>query len=178
MFKKIDKWKVFYALVFVTGLILMVLGIRIYRVTVISNLIPISIILSVGTVTYMAGKKHYHKHNKGYGIFFGLLQNTCSWGFISCYLFMASNYYLADNEDRNLKFEIKSKSSMSGSKRRRNERKPLVTIDYFGFEKELVFRYTDTKKVENADEVSVSVDKGFFGFDVLDHYETVDKTEW
>ena len=66
---------------------------------------------------------------------------------------------------------------MPGPRRGRDERKPLVTIDYFGFEKELVFRYKDTKKVENADEVSLKVDEGFFGFDVLDHYETVDKTE-
>ena len=36
MFKKVDKWKVFYALVFVTGLTLMILEIGIYRVTVIS----------------------------------------------------------------------------------------------------------------------------------------------
>lgn len=177
MFNKIDKWKVFYALVFITGLILMVFEVGLYRVTVISKFIPISIILSIGTVTYIASKKHYHKHNKGYGIFFGLLQNTCSWGFISCYLFMATNYYLADNEHRNLKFKIKSKGSMTGSKISRNKWKPLVTIDYFGFDKELVFRYTDTKKVENADEVIVIVEKGFFGFDVLDHYEAVEKTE-
>lgn len=177
MFKKIDKWKVFYALIFITGLILMVFEVKLYRVTVISKLVPISIILSIGTVTYIASKKHYHKHNKGYGILFGLLQNTCSWGFISCYLFMATNYYLADNEQRNLKFKIKSKGSMTGSKISRNKWKPLVEIDYFGFDKELVFRHTDTKKVENADEVIVVVEKGFFGFDVLDYYAAVEKTE-
>jgi hypothetical protein len=49
-----------------------------------------------------------------------------------------------------------------------------VTIDYFGLQKELVFRYEDTEKVENADEVSLTVKNGFFGFDILDHYEPVD----
>ena len=39
---------------------------------------------------------------------------------------------------------------MSGSKGHRNERKSLVRIDYFNFEKELVFRFEDTDKVNEA----------------------------
>lgn len=175
MLNRIHNWKVFYGLIFIAGVILMVFGVGIYRLTIISNLIPISIILSVGTASYILSRKHYHKHNKGYGVFFGLLQNICSWGFIVCYLFMATNYYMADNEPRNLKFKIKSKSSMSGPKRKRKEKKPLVTIDYFGFEKELVFKYEDTKSVESAEEVSLTVNNGLFGFDILDHYEVVEK---
>ena len=177
MSSKAAKWKILYGAVFITGAILMIFEVGIYRKTVISNLIPISIILFVGTVTYIAGRNHYHKHNKGYGVFFGLMQNTCSWGFICCYLFMATNYYLANNKQRDLKFEIKSKSSMTGSKGQRDRRKPLVTIDYFGIEKELVFQYEDTEKIKEADEVIVRVKKGFFGFDVFDQYDAVDKVK-
>lgn len=91
---------------------------------------------------------------------------------------MATNYYLADNENRTLKFRIKSKSSMTGPKRRRDERKPLATIDYFGFEKELVFQYRDTEKVKNADEITLTIRKGLLGYDILGHYDTVDEGHW
>jgi len=57
---------------------------------------------------------------------------------------------------------------MSGTKGHRDERQPLVTIDYFSFEKELVFRFVDTDKVNRADSVTVVVRKGGLGFDILD----------
>lgn len=174
MTRKISKWTIFYASVSIVGLILMAFEVRIYRLTLINTLIPISIFLFVGIGAYIVSKKHYNRHNMLSGPLSGLLQNICSWGFISCYLFMATNYYLADNETRDLKLKIESKSSMSGSKGNRTKRKPLVTIDYFGLQKELVFRYEDTEKVENADEVSLTVKSGFFGFDILDHYEPID----
>ena len=60
---------------------------------------------------------------------------------------------------------------MSGPKGHREERQPLVTIDYFSFEKELVFRYVDTDKVNRADSVTVVVRKGGLGFDILDNYD-------
>lgn len=60
---------------------------------------------------------------------------------------------------------------MSGSRHHRDERKPLVTIDYFNFEKELAFRHADTEKVKNADSVIVSIRKGKLGFDILEDYD-------
>lgn len=151
----------------------MAFEVRIYRLTIINILVPISIILLVGIGAYFVSKNHYNKHNILSGTLSGLLQNICSWGFISCYLFMATNYYLADSETRDLKLKIESKSSMSGPKGKRAKRKPLVTIDYFGLQKELVFSYKDTEKVENADEVILIVKNGFLGFDILDQYEPV-----
>src|SRR6478736_6476789 len=171
--KQVDKWKIFYYVTFLTGITLLVLEIFIYRVTIIRTTIPISIILSVGVLTFLFNKNHYNKTYNIRGVFFPLMQNIVSWGFIACYLFMATNYYLADNELKDLKFEIKSKSSMPGPKRRRDERKPLVTIDYFGFKKELVFSYEDTERIENADKVNLTVRKGLLGFDILDHYDAV-----
>ena len=84
---------------------------------------------------------------------------------------MAVNYYLADKTITEYKFEIKEKSSMPGFKGHRNERKPLVRIDYSNIEKELVFRYVDTEKVNKADRVTVMVRKGGLGFDILDDYD-------
>jgi hypothetical protein len=84
---------------------------------------------------------------------------------------MTSNYYLADKLTTEYKFEIKEKTSMSGSKGHSDERKPLVRIDYFEFEKELIFSYSDTEKVSNADSVKVTVRKGAFGFEILEDFD-------
>ena len=84
---------------------------------------------------------------------------------------MAVNYYLADKKITEYKFKIKEKSSMPGYEGHRNERKPLVRIDYSNIEKELVFRYVDTEKVNKADRVTVMVRKGGLGFDILDDYD-------
>jgi hypothetical protein len=167
-------WKIFYCLAFITGAILSIFEVYLYRLTIISVTIPVSIILTVGVSTFLFGRSHYKRNFNTRGIFFPLFQNIISWGFISCYIFMAVNYYGADSEVRRIEFEIKSKSSMPGSKGNRDKRSPLVTINYFGMDKELVFKYVDTKRVHAATKVTVTVKRGLFGFDVLDHCDVVD----
>jgi hypothetical protein len=175
--EKYSKWKKYYFLSFMIGLVLAIYEISLFRRTVIQLWIPLIITLTIGTIAFVINRKHFNLTNNSKGWFFPLFQNIVSWGFISVYLFSATNYYLADNEVKNLEFDIKSKSSMIGSKGNRDARKPLVTIDYFGFKKELVFTYEDTKKVESASKVSLTVRKGFFGFDILDHFDTVDNSK-
>jgi len=164
-------WKGIYTVTGFLGLVLILFEIFIYRQTIIDTYIPISIIIVVGFLSFFFNRQHYKRTYLLTGNFFPLMQNLISWGFISSYIFMATNYYLADKTKTEYRFEIKEKSSMSGSKGHRKERKPLVTIDYFKFEKELVFRYADTDKVNKADSVMVTVRKGGLGFDILDDYD-------
>jgi hypothetical protein len=156
------------------GAILSVFEIYLYRLTIISVTIPISIILIVGLITFLLSRSHYKRNFNTRGIFFPLFQNIISWGFISCFVFMAVNYYGAEPEVRRIEFDIKSKSSMPGSKGNRDKRSPLVTINYFGVDKELVFKYVETKRVDAARKVTVTVKRGLLGFDVVDHYDVVD----
>ncbi len=169
-----DRWKVFYIITFLTGIILMVFEIHIYRLTIINAIIPTSVILTVGTIAFTINWSNSRTAFNAKGIFSALTQNMGSWGFIACYLFMATNYHFANNELKDLSFVIESKSSMTGPKGRRNERKPLVIIDYYGFKKELVFSFNDTKRVEKADKVNVTVRKGLLGFDILEHYDVIE----
>lgn len=171
-------WKVFYTLTLFLGLILMLFEVLIYRKTIIETYIPISIILVVGFLAFYFNKQHYRKTYSIEGNFYPIMQNLISWGFISCYIFMATNYYLAENGTTNYRFKIKEKSSMPGPKRHRSEREPLVRIDYFGFEKELVFDFSDTEKVNSADSVKVSVKKGGLGFDILESYEVFNNKQY
>jgi hypothetical protein len=172
--KKYTKWQKFYFISFITGLVLMIFEINLFRRTIIHLWIPVAIILTVGIISFLFNRTHFNLTTHSNGWFFPLLQNIASWGFISCYFFMAMNYYFAKVEQHKATFEIKSKSSMPGSRGHRNKRKPLVTIDYFGFEKELVFTYKDTEKVANATMVMLISRKGLLGFDILESYETVD----
>ena len=84
---------------------------------------------------------------------------------------MATNYYLSNKITKEYKTIIKEKSSMPGPKGNRSEREPLVRFDYFDFEKELVFKFRDTEKVNSADSVKIIIKKGRIGFDVLESYD-------
>lgn len=176
--EKYAKWKKYYFMSFMTGLILIIFEIFLFRKTIIQLWIPITVILTIGIISFLLNRTHFNLTNNSKGWIFPLMQNIVSWGFISCYIFMAMNYYFADRERHKSSFEIKSKSSMPGPRGYRNERKPLVTIDYFGFEKVLVFDYTDTEKVDKATNVTLSTRKGLLGFDILEHYDTVDESNW
>ena len=170
-------WKLGYFLSFLVGIVLMYFEIGIYRVTMIRIEIPIAILLFVGLTAFIIGRSHYKKNYSVHGIFFPLMQSIVSCGFTACYLFMAANYYLADKEVRDSSFQIESKSSMPGPKGKRDKSEPLVIIDYLGLKKELVFKFMDTERVENADRVNVVVRKGLLGFDILDYYDVVASEE-
>ncbi|MBI3220091.1 MAG: hypothetical protein HYZ44_11305 [Bacteroidetes bacterium] len=176
--EKYAKWKKYYFITLITGLILIILEINLYRKTIIPLWIPLTVIFTIGVISFFINRTHYNLTNNTKGWFFPLLQNIISWGFISCYLFIAMNYYFAEEKQHQSIFEIKSKSSMPGSRGHRNARKPLVTIDYFGFEKELVFTNKDTKKVDKATQVKLVTKKGLLGFVILEHFETVGDHNW
>jgi hypothetical protein len=55
-YPEMNKWKIFYCLSLFTGIGLMVLEIGIYRVTIIQTMIPISITLVVGSLSFFFNK--------------------------------------------------------------------------------------------------------------------------
>lgn len=163
-------WKIFYGSILFLGLILIICEISIYRKTLIPLYIPLSILLTVGIVTYFLSRKHYKTIYSSPSNFVLIAQNMLSWGCIACYVFMASNYYLAEKQTTKYTFVIQKKSSLPGTKYNREKRQPLATINYFGFEKELVFAYSDTHKFNSSKKIKVVVKKGSLGFDILDNY--------
>ncbi|ALJ00742.1 hypothetical protein [Rufibacter tibetensis] len=162
-------WKWFFGVTIFTGMILMVLQIDIYRSTIIDSTIPLSIILGVGVLTYLLLQRKYKEVYNVRGFFYPLMQSLLSFGFIACYIFMAGNFYLAGRDSKQFTFPIKEKSSMPGTSNK-SKRMPLVRFDYFGEEKELVFGYSSTAKVEESDFVTLTIKKGAFGFMVLESY--------
>lgn len=152
---------------FLAGLILLVFEISIYRSTIISVYIPLSIIIGIGLLLHILTFrkiKYLYPETKHYQYFTYCL---FSGGAFACYLFMAANYYILDSDIKYYSFTIKEKSSMPGGKGHRDERQPLVRVDWMETEKEFVFAYSDRFKVEQAKSIIISVRKGLFGYDVV-----------
>ncbi|MBN2395039.1 MAG: hypothetical protein JXC36_01090 [Candidatus Atribacteria bacterium] len=167
--KKLDA---LITILFFVGLILLFWEVFIYRRTIIELKIPLLIWLTPGvfltpllydTFNKIDGMKaHWTLH---------YVAHTCMTGAFLLFGFMASNYYFADNHTVDKRFEIIKKGSLPGSKGHRDEREPYVEIDYNGFEKQIVFQYSDTEKINSAKYVNLTVKKGLLGFDILERYD-------
>ncbi|HTE25812.1 hypothetical protein [Flavitalea sp.] len=164
MEKKIEtaifRWKAYYFITAMVGLVVSIFLVQLFRKTIIPYYVPLLVMLFVGIFTFFVTKRHYRQIFPKWGFLSIFTQSTFSWGFIACYLFVATNYYWADGNVQTFNFVIEKKSSLPGSRGRRTQRQPVVTIQYFGFAKELVFRHSDTKNVASADSVKVSIKEG------------------
>ena len=163
--------KLFYELIFFVGLVAMIWEIKIFRQTIIDVKILLGIVLIVGIFTMFFSLKDFQKlfkYDKKSSLYFWtFIQSTVSWGFLVCSIFMFTNYYLASEESNSETFEIIERSSMTGRKYHRDERKPTFKILYNGKLKELVFNHEYYEKMESYENVELIVKKGFLGYDLL-----------
>ena len=171
-----DFWKGFYNVTLFLGLILMYLEIFLYRKTFIKIDILLIIVVVVGSVTFVLIRKKYKSTYNLKGNFFPLMQSFLSWGFILSYLFLATNYYLADKDITEHQLIIKSKSSLSGY-RITSKRQPTIRFDYADFEKELVFYSSNSELVENAKSIKLQLRKGALGFDIIENFQLINESK-
>jgi len=167
--KKLDA---LITVLFFLGLILLLWEIFIYRRTIIELKIPLLIWLIPGIfLTPLL----YDKFNKIDGMrahwILHYVAHTCLTGAFLLFGFMALNFYVADDYSIHKQFEIIRKGSLPGPKGHRDERKPYVEIDYNGLEKQLVFKHSETEKIDSAKFVNLTVRKGLWGYDILDQYD-------
>ena len=154
---------------FLTGMILIIWEINIYRKTIIPFWIPFIIIILIGAwKTWLNYKKYISTYKKeGGNLFFATLQYTVVWGFSLCSIFMISNYYLANSKKQIKNFTIEERSSLPGRKGDRGNRKPTFIINYEGLKKELVFSSSYYSKIDEYTEVTLLTQNGLFGFDII-----------
>ena len=168
-------WKVYYFLTAAVGLCLAVFEVGIYRKTVIDFYIPMLVILGFGGFAFILNKTHYQRVHSANGFLYPLMQNIFSWGFVSGFLLLATNYYFASEEVTTHRVAIKDKSSLPVGRGHRKKRQPMISVDYFGFEKELIFKFLQTERVKQADSAVLQCSKGLLGFDVIHHYDVLIK---
>lgn len=164
--------KIFYATIVFAGMILMTWQVIIYRNTIISLKIPLGITLIIGLITFVIDYKNYvNTYKDKYGeislIFYAFMQSILGFGFIIASIFVLTNYYLADENSIEKEYRIIHRSSLSGSKHHRDERKPTFYINYKGMEKELVFPHEYFQNMNTYKSVVLEINKGYFGFEIL-----------
>src|SRR5688572_25013322 len=123
--------------IFFIGLALTYWEVILFRTTIIPLAIPLALCFVPGIILTPLC---YHKLNeidgrRGHWILHYILHSFTT-GAILLFTFMSVNYYLVGEEIIVYKFDIQSKSSISGPRGHRHEREPTVMINYFGFEKE------------------------------------------
>lgn len=162
-------WKIWYTTTLFIGLVLMYFMLNIYNLTIIKPIILVSIILALSLVAFMLIKNHYRKTYSKNSLFYPIFQSILSWGFIACYLFMATNYYLADSTNKVYRLRIKKKGMITsgGVETWDSKPYPYIIVDYSGCEKTLDYTSAYTDKVNAADSVEITASKGAMGFDVI-----------
>ncbi|HEC38307.1 MAG TPA: hypothetical protein ENI29_08725 [bacterium] len=149
----------------------MIWEIKIYRLTIISFIIPLIIVLITGIITTPLALKDFQKlfdYDKKSSLYFWtFIQSTVSWGFILCSALMFSNFYFASSDIKTKTYNIVKRSSLAGGKHQREKRKPTFRIDYNGSQKELVFSNKYYDNMNEYKNVELKIKEGFLGFDIL-----------
>ncbi len=163
--------KLYYKVIFLVGLIAISWEIRIYRQTIIDIKVLFGIIFIIGFLTMFLTLKDFKKlfkYSKKTSLYFyAFIQSIVSWGFLACSIFMFTNYYLKSEGVKKQTFKIVERSSLSGGRRNRDERKPMFKIMYEGELKELIFTHKYYEKMESYKNIELIVKKGFLGYDLL-----------
>ncbi|HSC54265.1 MAG TPA: hypothetical protein VLC98_11605 [Phnomibacter sp.] len=157
-----QKHKNFYTTSVIIGLLLLMLEIGLYQKTIIPIWVILTVILISSTITFFILRKDYQETYLNKKIIYPIAQSVGSFGFITCYLFMAINFQFANKETTVKTVSIISKNTI-GTKNPR----PAINIDYDGTVKQIVFSSIDKSEVAAATAVILTVKKGFFGYDVL-----------
>ncbi|WP_299611455.1 hypothetical protein, partial [uncultured Aquimarina sp.] len=163
--------KIFYPATLFIGLLLMIWQIEIYRNTIIDFRLLLGFVIIVTIITFLIDVKNYSKTYYEYSntslIFYSLLQYLFSAGLISCSAITLTNYYFADKDPIKKRYTIIHRSSLTGGKYHRDERKPTFYINYKGTEKELVFPHKYFDNMHSYKKIEFEVNQGLLGFDIL-----------
>ena len=157
--------------IFIVSILLLIWEIRLYRLSFIPLTLLLSIWIGVGLIATFFGFKNYQRvfpnYNRFYLFFGACLTYVLTYGSIVCSAIVLSNYYFPDSISRTEVFEILEKSSLTGSKGNRSRRKLSLTIDYHGFQKELIFPHKNYFEKEVYKEVELTIQRGLLGFDII-----------
>jgi hypothetical protein len=160
---KNQRHKSFYITIAIIGLILLMLQIGIYQKTIISLKIPFALTLVVAVIGFLIIQRDYRRTYQNKNLFFPFAQSFISFGFIACYLFMASNYFFADNSVEIKAFPILTKYTIGTG----SHEQPAIEIDYGGTKKQLVFFNWQQKQLDTSHQVLLTVRKGLLGFAIF-----------
>jgi len=147
---------------FLSGLILTIFEINIYRKTIIDWKIPTGIWFGIGLLQLIWLRKYLAEYYDTKSIIWQLVFSIVSFGGLFTYGFMATNYYLLnENETEKIKATVIKTGHLAKGKNGCGN--PYAHIIIKGKEKELIFPCDF--EIEKYKFVTVKLQQGFLGFD-------------
>lgn len=165
-----QKRNTYYTIAVLVGIFSIVWEILLYRKTFIALYIPLLIILGIGLFATFLDFRHYQNtySYRGYkNLLFAFVTNLCIWGFTSCTVFMATNYYLSEGQVNTKSYKIIDRYSMTGRKYHRDERTPAFKILYNGKSKDIHFGHAYYEEMNSFNYVELETKSGFWSFEIL-----------
>jgi hypothetical protein len=166
--KAITPTAIILQILLITGLVFLGFVVALYRKTFIDVKIPVAIWIGSGLLITPFIRKLLSTHGGSGNILYHCTYSIIVFGGLIVWSFMAINYYSRSINAKEEHLPILSRSSMTGSKHHRNERKPTVIVNYRGMQKDLVFDFKQTDLVNASDSVTLLIREGNLGFDVIE----------
>jgi len=162
----------FYILFFIS-LLAFNLAYRLYKVTAISWVHILIIVIGIGIIASQVSGKQMELFYENYIPSFKwyMVANTATWGLIGFAVFMSINYYLAKAEtQRQETFEIVSRRiSYSSTNTSARRQVPKFKINYHGLKKEISFRSNVANSIDAYDSVNLDIQDGALGYHIFKH---------
>ena len=149
---------------FITGLVLLIFEIHLYRETIIIWSIPSAVWIFSGLIITPFTSSILQKYLNVYSFIFKALINIIAFGGMVTYLFMASNYYFSDSSQVIVK-KVNILNTGYLAEGRYGCSNPYADVKIDNTPKELIFPCDIT--IEKYKFIKLSVKKGLLGFDII-----------
>lgn len=163
----------YFEILFLFSLLAFNLSHRLYKVTAISWIHILIIVIGIGIIaSQFSSNKMELFYERYYPSYWGyIVMNSITWGSIAFGLFIGINYYFSKPETQKQEtFEILSRRiSYSSTNRSTRRQIPKFKIDYHGLQKEISFRSNVAKSMDAYDSVNLDIQNGALGYDVFKH---------
>ncbi|MBC6607492.1 hypothetical protein H8B13_11745 [Hymenobacter sp. BT188] len=155
--------EIIISILIISGLLLSVCEVILYRKTLISSNLLISIAFVIALTVTIFTRGIFRIYLDTNNFFLQLLYNLTSWGGIIVYLFMSLNYYFPSDSPSIVRASILKSGKLAQG--RYGCRDPYVEVYVKGVNKEIFFPCGfDTEGYSYA---RVTLRKGLFGFDTI-----------
>lgn len=145
------------------SLVLIVWEMFIFRKTFISVFIPLSLLLIGGPILFFSFRKKIKFYRETeHGILSQIVHGTIVFGGTFMFVFMFLNYYMPFQKTETLELRVVEIGKLT---RKRGCDAPFATVDYLGFEKQLIFPCKTN--LSSANYIKVELEKGLFGFMIV-----------
>jgi hypothetical protein len=150
-------------ILFFTSMVSTILGINIYRLTIIDikylvAIIAFGIITSLVTLTFLI--------KSSYSAFWTFFIIAGIGGGLFYFGLLFLNQHFADKGVSKEQFQIIKKGMLPRGKGGHCEQ-PYVVVSFYDTEKELIFYCQDADKVKYASKVNLTYSRGLFGFNII-----------